>query len=285
MQLWYSPPSIRLSVWARHQDNRFFSCHAHAFYELGIVLKGKCDWVLGHRRLCLEAGEIVLVKPRTFHREEIRKSASVELAWLGFDFAGPPPAWAHRAVATGSDFPEITGYFKIIAREHHRIESPTSRQRAGLAAQSLFLLLERRNEDAPKEPDSRRGPRGSDLNPRQIGTVESAAHYFRANLQNSLSIAQVAAYHSLCLPYFSSLFRRHHGVSPRDFLRRQRRERAASLLRESDLTLKEIAAQTGFFDATHFCKSFKRDTGFTPRAFRLGKPPNNADLEVALPTG
>ena len=270
MQLWESTPSIRLFASGRHQNVRNFSRHAHAFYELGIVLSGKCDWILGRRRLGVQAGEVILVKPGTQHREEIRNAAGAGLAWLGFDFAGPAPAWAHRAVATGTDFPEIAGYFEIIAREHHRTEIPTSRQRVGLAAQTLFLLLERRANETPKRPAPRRARPGSDLNPRQINSVESAAHYFRTNLQNSLSIAQVAAYHSLCPAYFSSLFRRHHRTSPRSFLRRNRLERAASLLRESDLTLKEIAVQTGFFDAAHFCKAFKRDAGLTPRAFRLG---------------
>ena len=45
-------------------------------------------------------------------------------------------------------------------------------------------------------------------------------------------------------------------------------ERAANLLAESDLALKEIAAQCGFVDAAHLCKSFKQAHRLTPNIFR-----------------
>jgi AraC family transcriptional regulator len=129
--------------------------------------------------------------------------------------------------------------------------------------QSLLLLLDRRAEGS-RHP----APVPSTLNPRQSRTVESAAHYFRHNLQNPLSIAQVAAYHSLCPAHFSSLFHRHHRITPRGFLRQARLQRAMDLLVESELALKEIAFQCGFVDAAHLCKSFKQAQRTTPGLFR-----------------
>lgn len=274
MQIWESPPVVKLVASGRHQSARRsargFSLHAHPFYELGIVLSGQCDWRLGLRqRLSLRSGETILLKPGTLHREEIRAGNGARLAWVGFDFAGAPPEWVQRVIATEEDFPEIASYFEVLAREHHRPDFP-SQVRVGLAVQSILLLVARRAEEARQPSVSGHAARaGSGLNPRQIDRVESAAHYFRTNLSNSLSIAQVAAYHSLCPAHFSSLFRRHHRVSPRRFLRQARLERAADLLRSSDLSLKEIAAQGGFVDAAHLCKAFKQERGVTPRLFRI----------------
>jgi AraC-like DNA-binding protein len=268
MQIWESPPSVKLVASGRRQSGRNFYWHDHPFYELGIVLSGQCDWRIGRRRrLSLEAGEAILLKPKTLHCEEIRAGGEAQLAWVGFDFGGKSPDWSQRAVATGDDFGEIADYIEIIAREHHQPGLP-SQVRVGLAAQSILLLMARRAEQAPAV--SVRPPRtGSDLNSRQVNRVESAAHYFRTNLQDALSIAQVAAYHSLCPAHFSSLFRRHHRMSPRSFLRQARLEKAAALLTTSDLTLKEIAAQCGFVDAAHLCKAFKQARGVTPRQFRI----------------
>jgi len=244
--------------------------HDHPFYELGMVLSGKCTWHLGRRRIALQSGDAILIKPKVSHGEEIKCGEEARLAWVGFDFAGPAPAWSQRLISTAGDFPEVAGYFDILASEHHRPDYPSFHARIGLAAQSLLLLVARRAEDPGLARRDRSPDRvGSELNPRQIHRVESAAHYFRTNLRDALSIAQVAAYHSLCPAHFSSLFQRHHGVSPRTFLRLARLERAAGLLRDSDLSLKEIAVQCGFVDAAHFCKSFRQEHGLTPRRFRM----------------
>jgi AraC-like DNA-binding protein len=268
MQMWESTPSIKLVASARGQGFRRFKWHDHPFYELGLVISGQCDWHLGRRRLTLKSGEAILLKPKTTHREEVRAGYEAQLAWVGFEFAGKVPKWTQRMISTGDEFTEIAGYFEIIAREHHQPGLP-SQVRVGLAAQSLLLLITRCAEFKPATP-SRLAKTGSELNPRQINRVESAAHYFRTNLQDSLSIAQVAAYHSLCLAHFSSLFRRHHRMSPRSFLRQARLEKASELLKTSDLALKEIAAQCGFVDAAHLCKVFKQVRSVTPRQFGRG---------------
>jgi AraC-like DNA-binding protein len=233
---------------------------------LGLVLGGECDWRVGprKRRFSLRAGQALLVKPRTFHCEEIRADEEARLAWLGFDFAGPAPSWSHRIVTLGDDLAEIACHFDAISRDHH-LTDERSRLRVELALQSVMLLVDRRaeisRETAPQAE-------ASSLNPRQVRLVESAAHYFRHNLRHPLSIAQVAAYHALCPAHFSSLFRRHHRLTPRSFLREARLQRSAELLADSDLTMKEIAAECGFVDPAHFCKMFKQSRRTTPKVYR-----------------
>jgi len=263
MQIWTSPPALRLVTFSPHHRPRHLHWHHHPFYELGLVLGGHCDWRLGaRRRMTLRTGEAILLKPRVRHCEVVKPSEEARLAWLGFDFEGKPPAWCNRAISLEDDAAEIASYFDAISREHH-LSDTRSHMRINLALQSLLLLLERRAEGSPDSPSIR-----STLNSRQTRTVESAAHYFRNNLQHPLSIAQVAAYHSLCPAHFSSLFRRHHAITPRGFLRQARLLRSAELLAESDLTLKEIAAQCGFVDAAHLCKSFKQEHRIAPGLYR-----------------
>jgi transcriptional regulator GlxA family with amidase domain len=65
------------------------------------------------------------------------------------------------------------------------------------------------------------------------------------------------------------LFRTVTGTSPMEYLRRVRVRRAGVLLR-SGLGLADVAARTGFCDAAHLARVFRRVTGESPGAWRRG---------------
>jgi AraC-like DNA-binding protein len=276
LPIWETSPALRLIVFNRQPDrpspaNRMtYSSHSHSFFELGIVLAGECAWKLDRRRrLTLRAGQSILVKPGSRHAEEPSAERETKLAWLGFDFADTAPEWSEQVVTLGGDLPEVAHSFHVIYREHSASDSLT-RRRVALALQNVLVLVSRCAESGGVTRPKQDGALGkSDLNARQVRSVESSAHYFRHNFQESLSIAQVAAYHSFCPAYFSTLFRRHYRVSPRTFLQRAKIEKAVELLTTSDLTLKEISDRCGFVDAAHLSKAFKQRHRLTPGAFRI----------------
>jgi ligand-binding sensor domain-containing protein/AraC-like DNA-binding protein len=58
------------------------------------------------------------------------------------------------------------------------------------------------------------------------------------------------------------------GVSPSDFLRQVRMQRARQLIVKSTMTFSQIAYAVGFTDPKYFTKCFKKDTGMTPSEYR-----------------
>ena len=58
------------------------------------------------------------------------------------------------------------------------------------------------------------------------------------------------------------------GVSPSDFLKQIRMQRAEQLIRKSRMTFSEIAYAVGFTDPKYFTKCFKKQTGLTPSEYR-----------------
>ena len=68
--------------------------------------------------------------------------------------------------------------------------------------------------------------------------------------------------------YFRELFKRHTGTSPYQYHLARRLDRAQTLLAESELTIKEVAAALHFNDAYHFSKTFKARTGRSPSRWR-----------------
>ena len=69
-------------------------------------------------------------------------------------------------------------------------------------------------------------------------------------------------------------FAERFGLTPRAYIERCRMTRAASLLRDTDCLIKEVAAQVGFADPNNFSTVFKRVHGQSPEAFRARHHPS-----------
>jgi AraC family transcriptional regulator len=68
--------------------------------------------------------------------------------------------------------------------------------------------------------------------------------------------------------HLARVFRQNHGCTIGEYLRRLRVDFACRRLTTSDDPLVEIALDAGFSDQSQFCRTFKRQTGLTPGAFR-----------------
>ena len=58
------------------------------------------------------------------------------------------------------------------------------------------------------------------------------------------------------------------GMSPQDFLRRLRMQRACQLISRSTMNVSEVAFAVGFTDPKYFSRCFKKETGMSPREYR-----------------
>ncbi len=64
---------------------------------------------------------------------------------------------------------------------------------------------------------------------------------------------------NLSASFFSRIFHKHAGMTFSDYLARRRIARACELLRETQLTLAEIATMSGFRDFNYFLQAFKKN--------------------------
>ena len=70
--------------------------------------------------------------------------------------------------------------------------------------------------------------------------------------------------------HFSVLYKKQFGVSPGEDLQRITMELAASLLKESRMSVEEIAKESGYSSSENFIRSFKKMFGTTPLKYRNG---------------
>ena len=94
-------------------------------------------------------------------------------------------------------------------------------------------------------------------------------NYFRKlTLQELAEIAFVSPYHLL------REFKKYTGFTPLDYTNNYRLSLAKHMLAASDLTIEQIALNTGFCSHSYFSKCFKDDVGITPDRFRVQNKKN-----------
>ncbi len=95
-----------------------------------------------------------------------------------------------------------------------------------------------------------------------------AINYIRQNLHRKLSLEQIAKMAYLSKSNFFKLFKQELGLSPNEFITRERIGQAKQLLKLQK-SVKEVAYQTGFADANYFIKTFKAMVGLTPKTYQM----------------
>ncbi len=100
--------------------------------------------------------------------------------------------------------------------------------------------------------------------------LRRALEFISENLQRQHGIALdvVAREVGMSRYHFSRVFKESMGLSPINYIVRQRIERAKKLLAETDLPIADIALQAGFSGQSHFTTFFRKLVGLTPRSFR-----------------
>jgi len=98
--------------------------------------------------------------------------------------------------------------------------------------------------------------------------MQRALAHIRDHMGEHVSLDEVARLVHLSPSYFSRLFKSETGQTFSEYLQTIRIDRAKSLLKLEQYSLTEIAEQAGFFDQSHFIKTFKQATGVTPGLYR-----------------
>lgn len=96
----------------------------------------------------------------------------------------------------------------------------------------------------------------------------SAIEYINDNLENDLTIAELALVVQMSTYHFARLFKQSTGLAPHQYVINCRIERAKMLLAERKLSIIEICDQVGFRSPSHFSALFRKLTKMTPKAYR-----------------
>ena len=92
--------------------------------------------------------------------------------------------------------------------------------------------------------------------------------YVYNNLQERITVAELAEHFNIGEPYFIRLFKKETGLTPLQYIINKKFEIVRGLLDNTNLPIHNIMYQVGFIDANSFSRAFKKYAGCSPSEYR-----------------
>jgi AraC-like DNA-binding protein len=97
---------------------------------------------------------------------------------------------------------------------------------------------------------------------------EELIKFLKDNLSRDISVEEMAEVMNLSRSYFTRIFNREMGLSPRMYLEDLRLKTAMGLLFKEQVSVKETAALCGIYDVNYFCRLFRKRYGISPGKYK-----------------
>lgn len=127
---------------------------------------------------------------------------------------------------------------------------------------ALYILVERLLFAVPKEHFTHEDA------PLFESRIQAAIRYMDNHFMKKYSIGELCRYVNLSESRLLHLFKEEVGISPRDYWLKLRLDLVLRMLEDTDLSIPEIAEETGFTDRSHLSHVIKSKFGMTPAVIR-----------------
>lgn len=114
------------------------------------------------------------------------------------------------------------------------------------------------------------GDAATEINPSYIhlGRIHSIIKFIQNNLDQPLSIEQLAKQVGLSSTHFRRIFSKATGMTTHQFIMHMRLKKARELLTNTDMPMIQISTSLGFHSQSHFTACFKKMHAVTPARYR-----------------
>jgi len=239
--------------------------HWHEFYEIEYVVEGSAKQIVNGKEYRVGPGAVTLLSPVDFHSyREIDSSKPLKIINIKFQDLFLPQTvrndiYMHKrakiAYLTDDRFHVLveSAYEEFVNKEYGRDTVIMN-----LITQLCIIIMRQvlSAEDLEKSSELAHSP------------IQEAVLYVRTHFRDNISAEAVAKTVHLSPNYFSEYFKKQTGEKFSLFVLRLRVDFAANLLKITDLSVKEIAFESGFNSAAYFSNTFKEFYGMSPDRYR-----------------
>lgn len=268
-------PELGLVGWARVGKARVPGLEPHAHpntFEFFLFERGGAEWWVEQEVYRLSANQVYINRP-----DELHGSVGNSLRPCGY-------FWIHLEIGVNGLPGMLPEQSKAICEEISSMRlrtfpgSPALKQ----AFAALWMLHRERPPHAALAiraqlhmllvqllQDHRAAVTAKPLPSHELSySIRKAVEAVDASLAEIKSVNELARLSGLGVTQFSDRFFAEVGFTPAMYLRKQRIERAKTLLRSQNTSLADIAQTVGFSSSQHLATAFKQLEGVTPTSYR-----------------
>ena len=247
------------SINARSSD-----LHGHRHFLLTLITRGSGLQILNGKEINFQKGDAFLLSPADFHKNILSGGETYDYYGVKFNFetldARLSASFGLNKLPMHVTLTE-SSYKKVLNLFAELIDVPSLAKKSSLAnvykksllEQLLILVL----SDLEKS------------NSQQSSPFEvSVLGYVYSRFGEQISVADAASHVGYTTNHFNMRFKQAFGVPFSAYLRTMRLEYAKNLVIAGELSLTEIAFETGFLSLAHFSRVFKKVYGVSPQVYK-----------------
>ncbi len=253
-----------------------FQLHWHEEIEIHMITGGCGSFFVDGREYPVQTGDIVFISPRVIHNEE-SECNNLKGIYCVID--------RDYLISKNSGYSSDTFFSEL---DGTKITSPVIRPQdygyAAIAASLRSIEACSEKEGTVYQLEIKRnlydffiglyhGGYLSDAGNTEFSTetekiIKKSIRYIQKNASSRLTIERIASHVGLSSSYFMKLFRETTKMTCIEYVRLLRLNNSATLLRETDESILQVAQSCGFHNLSLFNREFKKHFSITPSNYR-----------------
>ncbi len=273
-----SVPVIRLYDTVVEPFNRIYRKHMHTAFEISVcccgsgiyrvneniytITPGDVFFFAGNVPHCItqiDDGEIMTLTTVQFEPRFLWAYGeyNFDLKYLGLFNCSDMP-FEHK-FSSGSEVAQrVSEYLFEMKREYLARDIEYEYMIRSALSRLMIYFIRKFGKDLPE----------FSVNKQSIANLNGAMNYIDENFSSDISLEAISDISGMSRNYFCTLFKKLNGLSPWDYITIRRVEKSLEYIKNTDLTMLEIACLSGYNNTANFNRAFKKITGRIPSDYR-----------------
>ncbi len=229
-------------------------------YLIHYIVSGKGMYRVGGKEYHLSAGDMFLARESEVIYYCADEEDPWEYCWVGFN--GTDAKYLLNMTSFAGDnlvikITESEAILSLISNIYNGQGGDVAHETEMLGYLYLFLakLMQMNEEESAVE-------RGG------YKYVRAALNFIKYNYSAPIDVSDIAKAVGVSRSHLYRVFMMQLSISPSDYLEKYRINEAAALLKNTELSVSEVANSVGFDDALYFSRVFKKNKGVPPSKHR-----------------